>query len=256
MPDTWLTVNPLPGVRHGSFVRYLYTDELKPRLIDSALLAGYSASLFNYTTQTSLFGKRERIPLIDFAETLEQLRSRLPLPGQNPIPDEAIPQAAVAIILREFAGNPELLVIQRAENPRDHWSGHLALPGGRASVADESLIATAAREVAEEVGIELSLDADFLGQLRSISPSNPRLPAIRVTPFVAIARAPFELRLSHEVGAAFWASVPDLRRTGRSDTMEFSLGESTFQWPAYPSEKGPIWGITERIITDFLSYLE
>ncbi len=194
--------------------------------------------------------------MIDFAETLEQLRSRLPRPQQVRIAAESIPQAAVALILRETAGVPELLVIQRAENPRDHWSGHLALPGGRVEVKDESLIATAAREVEEEVGIELSIANHFVGQLRAISPSSPSLPPIRVTPFVVIAPRAFELRLSCEVGAAFWTSIVALKQTGRSVTKTLSFGETVYQWPAYPSERGPIWGITERIISDFLSYLD
>jgi hypothetical protein len=28
------------------------------------------------------------------------------------------------------------------------------------------------------------------------------------------------------------------------------------KWPAYPSEGGLIWGITERILTNFLSLLD
>jgi hypothetical protein len=28
------------------------------------------------------------------------------------------------------------------------------------------------------------------------------------------------------------------------------------EWPAYPSAHGPIWGLTERILTEFLALLD
>jgi 8-oxo-dGTP pyrophosphatase MutT (NUDIX family) len=200
--------------------------------------------------------------MITFAETLDRLRSRLPQPlihtalTSNSVESEPVPDAAVAVILRECDNSIEMLIIQRAENPGDYWSGHLALPGGRVDPADPSLLATAAREVAEEVGIDLSLTDDFVGQLTPLSPSSKRLPLIRVTPFVAALQQPATLRLSHEVGAAFWASVDELRRSGLSDSKSFMLGDKVHEWPAYPSEKGPIWGLTQRIISEFLTYLE
>lgn len=179
----------------------------------------------------------------------------LPRAERLTIDRESIAQAAVALIVRERASSAEMLVIQRALNPNDHWSGHLALPGGRADDADESLLATAAREVLEEVGIELSLDRDFVGQLRAIAPMSERLPSINVTPFVAVAPALCELRLSFEVDAAMWISIPSLLKTGRSDFKTYTFEGTVHEFPAYPSERGPIWGITERIITDFLQYL-
>ncbi len=195
-------------------------------------------------------------PMIDFAETLSRLRGRLARPEQIRPAAEAVPQAAVAIILREGDGTAEMLVIQRAENPSDHWSGHLALPGGRSESKDASLLATAAREVEEEVGIKLSLSSDFIGQLGTYSPSNPRLPSISVTPFVAISPEVPELQLSCEVADAFWISVSELKRSGRSTSRTLVFEQRLLEWPAYPSKKGPIWGITERIISDFLNYLD
>jgi 8-oxo-dGTP pyrophosphatase MutT (NUDIX family) len=136
-----------------------------------------------------------------------------PAEGTGP-ETNAIPDAAVVLILQDAGESTEFLVIQRAENPRDYWSGHLALPGGRADQTDESLLATAAREVVEEVGIQLSLEHDFVGQLTPLAPSSSRLPLIRVTPFVAVIREPVTLCLSHEVGSAFWASVEQLKDDG------------------------------------------
>ncbi|MEP7273885.1 MAG: hypothetical protein ABI882_20460, partial [Acidobacteriota bacterium] len=84
----------------------------------------------------------------------------------------------------------------------------------------------------------------------------PRLPSICVTPFVAVAPACEQLLLSPEVAAAFWISVSELKRAGLSTTKSFEFERRLYERPAYASEKGPIWGITERIISDFLTYLD
>lgn len=200
--------------------------------------------------------------MITFTETLKRLQNRLPYPPQysreSPatVEGDSVPDAAVAVVLRERDHSAEILIIQRAENPGDYWSGHLALPGGRLDPDDSSLMATAAREVAEEVGIHLSLFEDFVGQLTPLTPSSQRLPRIRVTPFVAVVRQPVMLQLSHEVGAAFWASVEELQASGLSDSKSFKLGGKIHTWPAYPSTKGPIWGLTQRILTEFLTCLD
>ena len=192
---------------------------------------------------------------------LEQIRRRLserltPLQGLEIEPDR-IPQAAVALILREDQEAAQLLIIKRAVRPGDHWSGHLALPGGRVdSRQDSDLLATAARETFEEVGINLLDGGSFLGQLPIIAPNNPQLPRIEIMPFVAIAPVNLAIQLNCEVETTFWVSVNQLKRLGRSTEFRMNFGEIVKKWPAYPSEGGPIWGITERILTDFLVLLD
>jgi len=65
------------------------------------------------------------------------------------------PRAAVAVLVRGLGTNvPQVLLGRRRQDPRDPWSGHLALPGGRRSPLDRDLLDTAVRECAEEAGIE------------------------------------------------------------------------------------------------------
>lgn len=192
----------------------------------------------------------------DFDIIRQQLSRRLPPLENLKIEPERGRQAAVSITLRNHDGRAELLVIQRAENPRDHWSGHLALPGGRADAVDADLIATAARETHEEVGIDLLSGGSFIGRLQTLAPKNPRLPQIEITPLVALAPSQFSLQLNHEVAAAFWIAVGELKRQGRASFFNWLVDGIERQWPAYPSERGPIWGLTERILTDFLALLD
>ncbi len=167
-----------------------------------------------------------------------------------------VPQAAVSLILRLNTDQLELLVIKRAERIGDPWSGHLALPGGRASLSDPNLLATAARETWEEIGIDLAREGRFLGRLPLLDTKNPRLPELEITPFVAVAPPVFDIRPNHEVAATFWCPIGPLKREGASIEYKFRYGDVILTRPAYPSEGGPIWGITERILTSFLSYVD
>src|SRR5262245_38006136 len=191
----------------------------------------------------------------DFEMIRRQLVERLAAPRHILIEPERIPQAAVALILREAQGSAQAMIIKRAERPGDHWSGHLALPGGRAQIDDADLIATAARETYEEVGIDLHEGGGFIGQLDMLATTNPLLPPLEITPFVAVAPPGFTLNLSDEVASVFWVSVAGLKREGPSSYYSMRLDGVINKWPAYPSEGGPIWGITERILTNFLSML-
>jgi 8-oxo-dGTP pyrophosphatase MutT (NUDIX family) len=195
----------------------------------------------------------------DFDQLLEGLRQRLATPHDLPVRVGGVAQAAVTILLREAASDAELLIIKRTERAGDPWSGHLALPGGRADATDADLMATAARETREEIGIVLS--DGFLGALPVLDTRNPRLPELEIQPFVAVAPAA-DARLSAEVAAVYWVSLAQLRRTGTSIQYQFKDGDLLLRrpaypaYPAYPSAGGPIWGITERILTRFLTLLD
>jgi 8-oxo-dGTP pyrophosphatase MutT (NUDIX family) len=191
-----------------------------------------------------------------FEQTLRRLEARLTPLANLRVAIDRVPQAAVTIILREAREGVELLIIKRAEREGDPWSGHLALPGGRADATDRNLLATAARETQEEIGVNLLDGGRFLGRLPLVDTRNARLPDLEITPFVALAPPDFSVRLNGEVHSTFWVSIDALKRDGASIEYRFQHGDLILKRPAYPSEGGPIWGITERIITSFLSHLD
>jgi 8-oxo-dGTP pyrophosphatase MutT (NUDIX family) len=161
----------------------------------------------------------------------------------------------VALILRPVSRDTELLIIQRADYPGGHWSGHLALPGGRVDAGDQTLRDTAVREVREEVGIDLATGGRFLGWLAPVWPRSPELPRIEIVPLVVVTPPGAVARPGAEVAEAFWVSLGELERRGRSEVVRPTAPGVERQRLAYPSVQGPIWGITERILTDFLSFL-
>lgn len=206
----------------------------------------------------------------DFSDLVASMKSRLARADEARVRDEeatdergALRRAAVALVLRRNLSEAEMLVIKRSVSERDHWSGHLALPGGRVEEGDASLLATAVRETFEEVGINLEEGGEVLGRLGVVEPKSPLAPRVSVAPFVLVAPVEYHvsrdgevtppLVLSEEVAAAFWVPVSELRTGGRSDVFKMVFAGVEREWPAYPSEHGPIWGITERILTEFLS---
>jgi 8-oxo-dGTP pyrophosphatase MutT (NUDIX family) len=188
----------------------------------------------------------------EFATLFQRVQERLLQPERLPIELERISQAAVTVILRTDPDDAQALIIKRAEHPRDPWSGHLALPGGRAEPVDADLLATATRETLEEIGLNLLAGGAFIGRLPKLTPKNPRLPQIEITPFVALAPPEIKLQFSAEVADAFWVSLRELHQTGMADRYTMQLDGSARSWPAYPSAGGPIWGITGSILNNFL----
>jgi 8-oxo-dGTP pyrophosphatase MutT (NUDIX family) len=193
----------------------------------------------------------------EFEIICQKLKERLASADDLVIDTSEYQQAAVTLMLRNRDGDADIFIIKRAERAEDPWSGHLALPGGRADDGDPDLRAVAVRETREEVGIDLDAGGEFLGVMEPLQPVTRRLPLIVVTPLVAVAPTHIALQLDrNEVDDAFWLPVSEMKRNGRSDSVQFVFAGQTRQWPAYPSPRGAIWGMTERILTRFLALLD
>lgn len=165
-------------------------------------------------------------------------------------------RAAVAITLRPTADeSAELLLIRRAERDGDPWSGQVALPGGRWSPNDESLLRTALRETWEETGIDLAASGVVLGTLDELRPRTATLPAIIVTPVVVALDAPPPLVLSDEVADAFWVPLDVLRDPALSRESPVHVRGATWRVPSFVVGEHVVWGMTERILRQLLARL-
>ena len=163
-------------------------------------------------------------------------------------------RAAVALILRLGPSNqPEIFFIQRAEYAGDPWSGQVAFPGGRHEEGDDDLIATAVRETREETALNLGENGEVIGQLDDLRPMTIRLPAVVVRPYVFLIGAHEEPVLSSEVADSFWVPVATLREdSGWRDTVITARGMQ-FTRRAFHHSGFVVWGMTERILSGFLS---
>ena len=162
--------------------------------------------------------------------------------------------AAIALVMRPSTeGEPELLMIKRAELEHDPWSGHIACPGGRREPTDRDLEHTAIRETWEETGIDLSTDGLVLGTLDDISPRTPTLPPLVIRPFVAVVKPEVTIVESPEVAAAFWVPMASIRATeswGRALVAIRGVGEREVD--VFRHGEYTVWGLTHRALTQFV----
>ena len=158
-------------------------------------------------------------------------------------------RAAVAVII---APDPDaVLIVRRAQHEGDPWSGHMALPGGRAEPADPDLVATAIRETHEEVGIALER-VHLLGALDDVAPRTPVLPPIMVRPYVFAVPSRPTLALNPEVASAEWLPLSTLRDPATYQRVTVEAGGRSQQRDAFVTPHGVIWGMTERVLSGLL----
>ena len=158
-------------------------------------------------------------------------------------------EAAVLMPIFEHGGEPHFLLTRRTEEVETH-KGQISFPGGMRQ-DDEPLEQTALRETFEEVGIG-SGRIEILGRFHDYI----SITEYRVTPFVGLMEEPLPV-MPQPREVAEVLSVPlqvfcdpnrmrveRLHRTGRAvDVYFYSYGTYT------------IWGLTARIIKDFLEEL-
>jgi 8-oxo-dGTP diphosphatase len=172
----------------------------------------------------------------------EQLSKQL-----RKLSDEQQANAAVALLLKGKS-NPSALFVKRVQNPKDPWSGQIALPGGKRDPKDNDLKETAIRETLEETNVNLD-ECVFLGVMNA-KESTPR-PDIRVLPFVVLLDYDPIITLNEkELEQHFWIPLQKLAKNRTKITLSF--GETS----AYVVDDKVIWGLTYRITEELLRILK
>lgn len=161
------------------------------------------------------------------------------------------PEAAV-VILHALQPEESILLIRRATNPRDPWSGHWSFPGGRRDPEDRDLLDTALRELREECDITLTRET-----LSATLP--PASAGRRVGRRILVA--PFGFRVERRLPAtvqpaeaveSLWAPVSMLADLSRHQRMPVPGLPPELMWPAIPLNNVPLWGFTYRLLCDWL----
>jgi 8-oxo-dGTP pyrophosphatase MutT (NUDIX family) len=159
--------------------------------------------------------------------------------------------AAVTIVLREGTSDIETLLVVRADNPEDPGSGQIGLPGGHVNEGDESLLATALRELGEEVGLTR---ADLSGVPRYVKTEPARAFRVHVAIFAAALGASAARPRAgsvKEIAHVFWlprSALSVTRRVAR-DTVRGSIEVN-----ATIVEGRVLWGFTRRVLRDFFGF--
>jgi 8-oxo-dGTP pyrophosphatase MutT (NUDIX family) len=193
------------------------------------------------------------VPLTLLASIGDRLRGRTPS-----MVEPAPSRAAVAVVLAPADDDLRLLLIRRAERENDPWSGQMAFPGGRHDAAsDASIEATAIRETLEEVGIDLS-DAQLLARLDDVQAhARGKAVGLVVTPFLFALERPRSTAIDpREVAEAIWIPFEVFRDERFHGTTHVSRYGLAADFPAFLYEGNTVWGMTYRMIQDFLRALE
>lgn len=153
-------------------------------------------------------------------------------------------QAAVAVLFIEIPGTePQLVFIER--NQYDgHHSGQMALPGGKMDPSDLDLRETAAREVVEEIGVEIdSASLDYITE-HWIYVSNYWMTAfsIRLNKKLTYDLNKREINRIFEIPVSFFQDPANLQ------PYEVSYDGNTILSPSFMYEGNLIWGATALIM--------
>jgi 8-oxo-dGTP diphosphatase len=166
----------------------------------------------------------------------------------KPISDEQGADAAVALLLKAKRNDFDLLLVKRVENPSDPWSGQMALPGGKREPKDASLKGTVMRETLEETGITLG-QCRFLGVLSAVR-SEPK-PDFSILPFVVLLEGEPKLKLNRaELETFMWVPYEEVVQSKAK--VKFSFGKA----PAYVFADAIVWGVTYKILSEFVEAVE
>ena len=158
-------------------------------------------------------------------------------------------EAAVLMPIFEWEREYHFLLTRRTEEVQTH-KGQISFPGGMRE-GNESLIETALRETFEEVGIDAS-KIEILGRFHDYI----SIHSYRVTPFAGFIDKPF-------------TTVPQVREVAEVIQVPFRIfrdpdrlriekrivrdGEEDVYFYSYGTHQ--IWGLTARIIKDFMEAL-
>ncbi len=176
----------------------------------------------------------------------EELRSILSRRKKQRILDPSLKPAAVLVPLYEKGGEYHILFIKRTQWVGNH-KGEISFPGGVCEARDRTLLDTALREAAEEIG--LSPDGvEVLGELDDEVSVKTRYV---ITPFLACIPWPSRLKVDGleteeliEVplrGLADRGYTRKARHAGRTATVYY-----------YDYDGRTIWGATARILNKLL----
>ena len=180
----------------------------------------------------------------------QRIRRRLSSLSPRTTDEEFTREAAVLMPVFERGGEPHFLLTRRTEEVETH-KGQISFPGGMRE-AGEPLQRTAIRETFEEVGITES-KVEILGRFHDYISNTGFL----VTPFAGFLTEPLEIvPQAREVAEVLTVPFrlfldPDLLRVetvtrhGKPlDVYYYTYGDHV------------VWGLTARIIRDFLQEIE
>lgn len=169
-----------------------------------------------------------------------------------PAHSNGLVRASVLIPLYKEKAAWHVLLTRRTENVINH-RGQVSFPGGAADPQDDNEIETALRETYEEIGMRGEC-IEILGQM----PKYPTVSNFLITPVVGKVCWPVELLPAKvEVERIFSVPLAWLAQREHWDERLYKRSDGSHEMVVFYQlyEGETIWGITARIIVNFLEIL-
>ena len=166
--------------------------------------------------------------------------------------DDGYTRAAVLIPLFLESNRWKVLFTMRSNNVQDH-KGQVSFPGGAFEKVDQNLEETALRETEEEIGISKG-NIRILGCMRAFN----SISNYRITPFVGVINYPFQIKLeTDEVDRIFSLDLDWLSNPKNYTERDYTRSNGSTEKVLFYSEINGnlVWGITARIMTNFIEIL-
>lgn len=168
--------------------------------------------------------------------------------------DSGRPAAVLVLLYPDVDGEARVVLIERTTHD-GHHSGEVSFPGGKAEPEDHDLVATALREAAEEVGLDLvQAGVRVVAALESwwIPVSD-----FHVTPIMALAEHPPRMRPDpREVARILEPRLATFLPDAPIEVVERTIDGWPLRFGAYDVDGATVWGATARILSQLGAALE
>jgi 8-oxo-dGTP pyrophosphatase MutT (NUDIX family) len=157
------------------------------------------------------------------------------------------PAGVLVLLYPDSTGAARVVLTERSS--RDgHHSGEVSFPGGKSEPGDADIVATALREAAEEVALDI--EAAGLRVVGLLDRFWIPVSDYEVTPVVAVAdRRPAMVAAPAEVARIFEPPVARFMPGAPIDVVERTIGGWPLRFGEYRVDGLSVWGATARVLS-------
>ena len=178
----------------------------------------------------------------------QRLREVLSQRQKQRLTDAKLVSSAVLVPIYYKEGQYHILFTQRTERVREH-KGQISFPGGARQDGDKTLLDTALRESAEEIG----LAPDQVKILGELDDTLTEATNYIISPFIGLIPWPYKFQVDGwETEAIIEAPVSALMDRGSLRQETETKGNRAVTSYFYHYGGKVIWGATARILHQFL----
>ena len=178
----------------------------------------------------------------------QRLRQALSQRQKHHIINSNLVRSAVLLPIYYKQGQYYLLFTKRTQEVKNHKS-QISFPGGAYQEEDGTLVNTALRESAEEIGL-MAGDVELLGELDDFV---TQVSSYIISPFVAIIPWPYKFKVNRkETEEIIEVPISALLDMGRLRLETRIIDDEEVTSFFYPYQGRVIWGATARILNQFL----